>query len=149
LTRSDKLRLVMLVFCVIGIFVAGYLSWAEVTDNNTICADTGKINCETVQKSAYAETMGIPVAIMGLLGYFAILGVLVLEDQHRLLAAYGRTLVVGFALFGVMFSGYLSALEATVLDAWCQWCIASAVIITILLGLGIWRLVEFMQPLRK
>lgn len=149
LTRSDKLRLAMIAFSIVGLFVAVYLSWAEVTDSETVCADTGKINCATVQKSAYSETMGIPVAVMGLLGYIAILGVLVLEDQVNFLATYGRTLVLGFALFGTMFSAYLSALEATVLDAWCQWCVASAVVITILLALSIWRWIEFVQPLRK
>jgi uncharacterized membrane protein len=149
LSRSDKLRLAMIAFCIIGIFVAVYLSWAEVTDNETACADTGKIDCATVQNSSYSKTMGIPVAVMGLLGYLAILGVLVLEDQVDILAAYGRTFVLGFALFGTMFSAYLSALEGTVLDAWCQWCIASAIVITILLALSIWRWFEFIQPLRK
>ena len=95
--------------------------------------------------------MGVvfPVAVMGLLGYVAILGVLVLEDQIDFFAAYGRTLVVAMALFGFIFQTYLMVIEATVLEKWCQWCIASHVVITLVLIAGIYRLYRFLQPLRQ
>lgn len=147
--HRDWLRILSIIVCVIGIGVAGYLSWAEVAGEETVCVDAGKIDCSAVQNSTYAKTLGVPVAVMGLLGYLGILAVLVLEDQLILAATYGRTAIVGMALFGVMFSLYLSYLEGTVLDAWCQWCITSAILITILLGIGIYRLYLFMQPLRQ
>lgn len=145
----DRLRVAGLVLCVLGMFVAGYMAWAELTGNETVCADTGKINCEAVQKSAYGETFGIPVALLGLLGYMAMFGALVLEDQIELVAEYGRTAVVGMALFGVMFQTYLTYIEAAVLDRWCQWCVASFILITLILVVGIYRLYQFLQPLRR
>jgi uncharacterized membrane protein len=145
----DVLRGIMILLAVAGIFVAGYMAWAELTDNETVCADVGKIDCAAVQQSAYAKTFGVPVALLGLLGYIAILGVVILEDQIALLAAYGRTVVVGMALFGVIFQLYLTYIEAAVLDRWCQWCVASFVVITLLLILGALRLRNFLQPLQK
>lgn len=145
----DWLRLASIVLCVLGILVAGYMTWAELTDNETVCVDAGSIDCAAVQDSAYATTLGIPIALLGLLGYMAILGVLVLEDQLEVFAAYGRTLVVGFALFGVIFQTYLTYVEAAVLEKWCQWCVTSYIIITALLIIGAFRLRSFFRPLRS
>jgi vitamin-K-epoxide reductase (warfarin-sensitive) len=145
----DWLRVIALLLCVAGIFVAGYMSWAEVTGNETVCADTGKIDCAAVQESAYAKTFGIPVAIMGLAGYVAMFGVLLLEDQVKLLAEYGRILVLGMALFGVIFQTYLTYVEASVLDKWCQWCVTSYVLITLVLVISAYRQYDFMKPLRR
>lgn len=148
-TNVDWLRVISIVLCIIGLFIAGYLSWAELANKETVCADTGKIDCAAVQKSAYADTYGLPVGVTGFLGYAAILAILILEDQVKLAAIYGRTLVVCMALFGVIFSIYLSLIEGTVLDAWCQWCVASAIIITALLVVSILRLTRFLTPLRS
>ncbi|MBI5960536.1 MAG: vitamin K epoxide reductase family protein [Chloroflexi bacterium] len=145
----DWLRLISIVCCVLGILVAGYMAWAEVTGNETMCADTGSIDCQAVQQSAYAETFGIPVAILGLLGYVAMLGVLILEDQVGLFAHYGRTLVAGMSLFGFMFQSYLTYVEADVLGKWCQWCVASYVLITLIFGIAVYRIISFLKPLRR
>ena len=99
--------------------------------------------------AAPLETLGVPVAVLGLLGFLAILAVLVLEDQVPLLAAYGRTLVVGMALFGVIFQTYLTYIEASVLNKWCQWCVTSYVIITAVFVIGVVRLMRFLNPLRR
>jgi len=90
----------------------------------------------------------MPVAVLGLLGYIAILGTVLMEDQLPILAEYGKTLAVVFGLFGVMFSVYLSLIEGTVLDKWCQWCMMSAVLISILFILGSMRWWRFMARLR-
>jgi uncharacterized membrane protein len=145
----DWMRVILIGLSIAGIFVAGYMAWAEVTGNETVCADTGKIDCAAVQTSAYAKTVGIPVAIMGLLGYVAMLGVLILEDQIEIVATYGRTLLVGMALFGVIFQVYLTWIEASILDAWCQWCVASFVIVTSMFLLGSYRVYEFFKPLQR
>jgi len=145
----DRLRLVSVLLCLIGILIAGYLSWAEAAGKETVCVNKANIDCAAVQQSTYSKTLGFPDAWLGLLGYIAIFGVLLLEDQVAFLAAYGRTLVVGMALFGVMFQTYLAYIEATVLQKWCQWCILSHIIITLIFLIGVYRLYEFMKPLRR
>ncbi len=145
----ETARTLAAVIALLGIFVAGYMSWAEVTGNETACVETETVDCAAVQQSVYAQTWGIPVAILGLVGYVAILGVLLLEDQVALLATYGRSLVVAMALFGVMFQTYLTYIEANVLHKWCQWCVASYVLITALFVLGVYRLYSFLQLLRN
>jgi uncharacterized membrane protein len=144
----DWLRIISIVLCAVGVFVAGYMSWAEATGNETVCADTGSVDCAAVQNSAYAKTAGIPVANLGLLGYLAILAVLVLEDQVDILAAYGRTLIISVALGGVIFQTYLTYIEASVLEKWCQWCVTSYIVISLLLVIGIYRMYRFLQPLQ-
>jgi uncharacterized membrane protein len=57
--------------------------------------------------------------------------------------------VVGMALFGVMFQTYLTYVEGAVLDKWCQWCVTSFILITLICGIGIYRLYQFLQPLRR
>ncbi len=144
----DWPRVIAIVIAVFGIGVAGYMSWAELTGNETVCTDSGPIDCAAVQESAYASMFGFPVALMGMLGYVAILGVLVLEDQLEIVATYGRTWVVVMTLFGVMFQFYLTYVEAAVLEKWCQWCIMSFFAITTLFVIGVWRLNELIKPLR-
>jgi uncharacterized membrane protein len=148
-SAPDWLRLTAVVLSVLGILVAGYMTWAELTDNETVCIDAGAIDCAAVQDSAYAKTFGVSVALLGLVGYVAILGVLALEDQLQLLAAYGRTLVLGFASFGVIFQTYLTYVEAAVLEKWCQWCVISYFLITALLIVGALRLRSFFKLLRS
>lgn len=145
----DWPRTLAIVLCVAGLVVAGYMSWAELTGNETACADTGNIDCAAVQNSAYGTTLGIPVAVMGFLGYVAMMASVVLEDQVKFFANYGRTLLVGMALFGFVFQTYLFVIEITVLDAICQWCVISHVIVGALLVLGIFRLNQFFKPLRN
>lgn len=145
----DWLRMSAVVLAIVGAVVAGYLAWAELTDNETACLDTGSIDCTTVQNSAYSSVLGIPVAVLGVLGFVAIFGLLVLEDQIPLLAAYGRTLVLGMAMFGVIFQFYLTLIEGLVLDAWCQWCVASFIVITLIAVISAVRLKNFMRPLKE
>ena len=145
----DWPRVIALILAVLGVLVSGYLAWAEVTGAETVCLNTGAINCETVQNSAYSSTFGIPVAVLGFVGFVGMLVLLLLEDQIPFLAAYGRTLVAGAALFGVLFQAYLTVIEATVLEAWCQWCVLSFIIVTLLFAVSAFRLYRFLQPLRS
>jgi uncharacterized membrane protein len=147
--QVDWLRIISIVLCAVGVFVAGYMSWAEATGNETVCADTASVDCAAVQTSAYAKTAGIPVANMGLLGYLAILAILVLEDQVDFLAAYGRTLVLSLALGGVIFQTYLTYIEAFVLEKWCEWCVTSYIVISLLFVIGAYRIYRFLQPLQR
>jgi uncharacterized membrane protein len=89
--------------------------------------------CETVQHSHYAKLAGAPVAVIGLAGYVVVLALLILDGSAARLAAAGATMV------GFGFSAYLTYLELFKIHAICQWCVGSAVIMTLLLLLAVAR----------
>jgi uncharacterized membrane protein len=100
--------------------IASYLTYTHYADETIACPTGG---CATVQASSYALVAGVPVALIGLLGYLVILGALCLPRD------LGRTLVLVAALTGSIFSTYLVAVQAFELDAFCAWCLASDAII--------------------
>ncbi|HUG65640.1 MAG TPA: vitamin K epoxide reductase family protein [Gaiellaceae bacterium] len=104
-----------------GIAVAGYLTWALFDDAALVCVAGG--GCETVQESEYAEIAGVPVAMLGLGAYVALLGLIVWDGRSARLAA------AMIALVGGLFSMYLLALQLFVIEAVCVWCLANDVVI--------------------
>jgi len=136
----DWLKLASILLACIGALIAGYLVISEVTNTQTICPETRAFNCDLVQKSIYSRVGPIPVAVLGLAGYLAILGVLLLESRVELFVGRGKLLVFGMTLIGLLFSGYLTAMEAFVLHAWCVWCVGSAITMTLLFIVSFARL---------
>jgi len=120
------------VLCLAGLGVAGYLSYVETAQVRAVCGPVG--DCNAVQQSAYARLFGVlPVGILGMAGYLAILPAwLVSRLQNARLAAYASLAMLGMTAFGTLFSIYLTFLEPFVIGATCAWCLTSAVIITAL-----------------
>lgn len=124
-------RWIIPLLALVGIGIAAYMSYVEVTRTDAICGPIG--DCNTVQESVYAKILGIPVGIVGILGYLAIL-------IAWLMQTYGptnlRTLSTRFiwamGWFGIIFSIYLTFLEPFVIGASCAWCISSAVVMTLI-----------------
>ena len=137
------LKYIAIVLCIIGIGVAGYLASAKFADTELVCAETGKLDCNAVQSSAYSEIMGVPISVLGLGAYAAFLILLVLEPYVDLVDDYGRMVMFGMALFGVVYSGYLAYIEAYVLEKWCQYCIASGLIMVGLFVISTIRALSF------
>jgi len=139
MTLDRRLRVAALVVALLGVAVAGYLTYVHYADLEPLCAGGGH-GCERVQSSSYAKLGGIPVAVLGLAGYVAILVALLLPGERARLAAAALT-VSGFG-----FSAYLTYLELFVIDAICQWCVASAVLLTVLVVLAVWRMLLTQEP---
>ena len=98
--------------------------------------------CETVQKSRYAEFAGIPVAVLGLLGYIGILASLTRDDETS------RTVTAFISIAGLAFSGYLTYLELFTIHAICIWCVGSAICMLLLTGLSVTRMLRSPVPAR-
>jgi uncharacterized membrane protein len=122
---EGRLRIAVAVLAVAGLGVAGYLTWVHYADLEPICAG-GSGGCERVQSSEYAELAGVPVALLGLIGYGAILASLAVPGDA------GRFAGALLALAGFGFSAWLTYVELFEIDAICQWCVASAVLMTAL-----------------
>jgi uncharacterized membrane protein len=125
---SDRtLRLGVAVVALVGASIAGYLTYVHYRPAALIC--TGGGGCEAVQESAYAELVGIPVAVLGLLAYVAVLALVAWD------APLARTLTAAVALTAVGFAAYLVLLQAFVIDAWCVWCLVNDLAVVPLLAL--------------
>jgi uncharacterized membrane protein len=115
------LRVAAALVAVVGIAVAGYLTWAHFADQSVICVQGG--GCEEVQESSYSEIAGIPVAVLGLASYVTMLALLVWD------APIARLTAATLALVGLLFSGYLLVVQLFVIDAVCVWCMANDLVV--------------------
>jgi uncharacterized membrane protein len=104
-----------------GIGVAAYLTWVHYDEGALVCVSGG--GCETVQQSSYAEIAGLPVALLGLVTYVTVLGLIVWDTPYARLGA------ASLAFVGLAFSVYLLVLQLFVIDAVCVWCLANDVLI--------------------
>lgn len=129
-------RMVVSALALVGAFIAAYLLLYKVGAFGVIACGTG--GCETVQNSPWAYFLGVPVAAWGLVGYVAIFVSAFLGTQpafaHRRWVSWALLTFTGLAF---LFSIYLSVLEEFVIHAWCQWCIASAVVSTLAFGFAL------------
>jgi len=130
-----RLLIAIAVISLIGIGVAGYLTYTHYAGLNVVCLSSG--GCETVQKSVYSKLAGVPVAVLGLAGYIGILLSLAIRNE------LGRIAAFGIALIGFLFSMYLTYREIFTIKAICQWCVSSAVLMTILTILTAIRVLRF------
>jgi len=115
-----------------GLGIAGYLTAVHYAGGTPVCAIAH--GCATVQHSRYAALAGVPVALLGLAGYVAILAALARDGES------GRTAAAFLSLAGLGFSGWLTYVEVGVLHAICVWCVGSAVCMALLAALTIRRM---------
>jgi len=126
----------LVLLSLVGVIIAGYLTLHRFGFIGTLqCSVVG--GCDTVQSSAYAffpprtiVNWGIPVAVIGLIGYLTLFGIGLAGLQPDFIRS--RTvsrLLVGLSGVAAIFSLWLTYVEAVVLRAWCQWCVVSAILI--------------------
>jgi uncharacterized membrane protein len=101
-------------FALLGLAISVYLTWVHYAGIDPVC--TGISDCERVQSSDYAELVGIPVAVLGVVGYATLLASLRGPIELTVLLAY----------LAVTFSAYLTWAELFRIEAVCQWCVVSA-----------------------
>jgi uncharacterized membrane protein len=131
---NRALRVVAIVLGLVGLGVASYLTYIHYTGDAPICAISH--GCETVQHSEWSKLAGIPVALLGLIGYVGILAALFVPGETGLVAAAGQSLI------GFGFSAYLTYREIWTIDAICIWCVSSACILTLLTVVTVTRLLR-------
>jgi uncharacterized membrane protein/thiol-disulfide isomerase/thioredoxin len=125
------------VLCVIGISVAGYLTYVELAQVSAVCGPVG--DCNSVQHSEYARLFGIlPIGILGLAGYMVIVIAWLINRlaKGRLADLAALSLLVMTAL-GTLFSIYLTFLEPFIIGATCAWCLTSSVLMTVLMLISV------------
>ena len=129
-----RLDIAIGVVALVGLGIAAYLTYIHYAGLHPLCLASG--GCEKVQSSHWSKLAGIPVATIGLVGYAAILALLFVPGEAGLA---GCALV---ALVGFGFSAYLTYVELFRIHAVCQWCVASAILMTLLAVLSVTRLLS-------
>jgi uncharacterized membrane protein len=121
-------RQAIALLALIGVLISLYLTLHRLGIIGTLQCGTGA--CETVQSSAYAVFLGVPVAVYGVAGYLALFIVSVVGLQPAWLGRREPTLLLaGMAGLGFAFTLYLTYVELFVIHAICRWCVGSAVVI--------------------
>jgi uncharacterized membrane protein len=141
-----RLSQLSIALTVIGLLVAAYMTVYAITSNDNMCI--GSQDCSVVNASKYSKIniadIQIPVAVLGVVGYAAILGVLLLERKIGFLQENGSLVFFGLALMGFLFTLYLIYVEIALIRAYCPFCIASQAAMTFIFILSVIRVVR--QP---
>src|SRR5947209_17049986 len=130
---ARTLRITLLVLTLVGLGVATYLTYIHYAGIKPLCGRNGG-GCEIVQTSEYSKLAGVPVALIGLIGYVVIFASLLTPEGET-----SRFATVAFTLVGFGFSAYLTYRELFSIHHICEWSGSSAVIVTILTRLAILR----------
>jgi uncharacterized membrane protein len=136
LPTEGALRRIAAFAAAFGVGVATYIAIAEAGGDAPACIAGGG-GCEKVTESSHSELLGINVAVIGIVGYALLFVAALLRGDGA------RTAGFGFALFGFGFSVYLTYLELFRIDAICQWCVASAVSMTVLFAANTIRMLGY------
>ena len=140
MTTDRKLYWATMITALIGVGLSIYMTIFKLTSNESMCLGNG--GCSIVNASKYSEIYGIPLGIVGLLGYGAIIVTLLLEDRFSFFKENGVMLEFGMGLVGVLYSIYLTYLEFYVIHAVCPFCVSSAIAITLTFVFALIRLIR-------
>ncbi len=132
--RSFRAAAAML--AIIGLILAGYLVYEHYAGTGqSFCDINARFNCGAVNQSQYAVFFGVPVAVLGLLYYLLLLGYAAFAPALRrglgLEEDLFALLPVGLALLGLIFTAYLTSIEAFALHVFCPLCLGSAAVVVI------------------
>ncbi len=144
LTVPAGARVLIPILSVLGLGVALYLTYVETQNVAAVCGPVG--DCNAVQASPFAKLFGfLPVGLLGAVGYVGILAAWFVARANGSLSRIASLALFGMALFGVLFTIYLTYLELFVINAVCIWCLSSAVIMAVVLILSVGPALEALQ----
>src|SRR5262249_42428779 len=116
------LPVVAIALCVVGLAISGYLTYEHYTASKSlVCSDNGVVNCLQVTTSAQSTVFGIPVALLGLV-YFVAMIPLCLPAAWRSRRPEVRAARIGAAVVGIGFVFYLLYSELFTIGKICLWC---------------------------
>ncbi|NDJ51830.1 MAG: vitamin K epoxide reductase family protein [Chloroflexi bacterium] len=135
--RAEWVTIACFVLLAGALGVSGYLAYTKLFDVSMLCVGGGLFDCGTVRNSIYSEIMGVPIGLLGFLTNLVLVGVLAGQKRIPFLQEYGPLLFFGILLFATLYSIWLIYVQAQLLQAYCNWCLAHEVIVFALFGLSI------------
>lgn len=139
---DKRLSQLTMALVVLGLLVSIYMTIFKITSNENMCI--GSKDCSIVNASRYSEVNGIPVAVIGVGGYTALLAILLLERRPGFIKQNATMLFFALSLIGFFFTAYLIFVEIVLIKAYCPFCITSQVAMTLIFILSVIRLIK--QP---
>lgn len=128
------------VLAILGAVDAIYLLIYKFTGNDQMCMESS--GCHDVNFSPFSEIYGIPVSVFGIVANLVILCILFLERRLKVARKNGPLAIFGISLGGVFFTAYLTYLEIYIIHGICPFCLAAAILITLLFILAVIRMVK-------
>ena len=129
--HQHALWIITLLFSIVGFLDSIYLLIIKLTHNPLLCIE-GIGDCWTVNTSRYSEVFGIPLGLLGALGYLLIGVLLFIIRYNTALERSARYTLFGVSLIGFFYSMYLTYIEIYILKAVCPFCILSAIMMTLI-----------------
>jgi uncharacterized membrane protein len=130
---ARRIHLAIAVLAVAGAIVSSLSLYHHYgTSETSFCDFATNFNCDIVNRSRYSVIFGVPVALIGICGYFALLMLSTLFRAHPKTPA----LLLGAATLGLGFAFYLTYIEGFVLGVWCILCLSSLVLIVLITALS-------------
>jgi uncharacterized membrane protein len=133
---EGTLRSVATFGAAVGIGIATYIAIADSGGGSPVCVG-GSHGCQTVADSSYSHLLGVNISIFGVLGYVLLLVAAILRGDGARMGGFA------VALVGFGYSVFLTYLELFVIDAVCQWCVFSAILMTVLFAVNAVRMVRY------
>ena len=101
------------------------------------CTIGDTLNCDVVNKGPYSIMFGIPVSLIGVIGYLFLAVAAGMKLKNPTDKSLTRFLTFA-SIGGFLFALYLSGIEAFILETWCLLCLTSQAIILVMAILSIW-----------
>ena len=126
------MRRVIMALAVVGVYLAVRALQIHYSTGLTPCSINDVWDCGVVNRGPYSVILGVPVALIGIIGYSFLF----------LMEGLKKWRVMAVAAVGALgFSLYLTHLEASVIQAWCEYCVGSLIIISLITLLAIMQLI--------
>jgi len=134
--RTGRVYPAIALLALAGILVSSFSLYHHFSKSKTSFCDIGQsFDCDLVNRSPYSTFHGVPVALLGILGYLLILSLATVYREK----AETPFILAGVAVAGCGFALYLTYIEAFVLRTWCILCLSSLAVIVIATVLSLWN----------
>jgi uncharacterized membrane protein len=126
MTPRRRLMVAVALVALAGVAVSSVSLYHHFSKSKTSFCDINEsFNCDLVNRSQYSSVLGVPVALIGILGYLLILGLVTIYREK----AETPVILLIVSAAGLGFALYLTYIEAYVLGAWCVLCLSSLALI--------------------
>ena len=140
--RSSRIYAAIALLALAGVILSSISLYHHFSKSKTSFCDIGQsFNCDLVNRSQYSTFHGMPVALLGILGYLLILSLATVYREK----AETPFILAGVVLAGLGFALYLTYIEAFVLGVWCLLCLSSLALIAIVTALSLWNAVRALR----